>query len=107
VLHDPLVTDDAQITSAISGAAAERKEANGCERRHRDRRECAFREIQNHSPLASERYDTPAKSQTRHRHKLFLEGGEYRTCPAATPVLALPESAHFVYLNRIVIRSGV
>jgi hypothetical protein len=30
VLHEPLVTDDAQITSAIGGAAAEGKQANDC-----------------------------------------------------------------------------
>jgi hypothetical protein len=30
VLHEPLMTDDTQVTCAISGAAGEGKESNDC-----------------------------------------------------------------------------
>jgi hypothetical protein len=106
VLHDPLMTDDAQITGAIGGAAAKGKQANECERRNRDHRECAFRKMQGHSPLAMRRQHA---RQVRDAPSPQIVSGGRRVSHVfdLNTIVALPATAQIAWLSRIVIHSGI
>jgi hypothetical protein len=107
VLYDPLVADHAQITSVSGGTSAERKDSNECERRNRDRCECAFRKMQGHVSLTQQRHDTAHQVADASSPQIVSGGRRVSHMFGVNTSLELYETAQFAWQSRIVIHWGV